>query len=221
MRIFEKQTSHLISLMLLLSGVFVIARGDFLSGAFFGISTKTWLWMSILIPILHQTYVFVLWRAELHYQLLSSTFNNIAFVVWGVGFTILFVSRFISVVGLSIANRDTLILPEWLVISLSSTFFLLVAYLAYSVLRYFGIKRAMGMDHFQPEVYRNLTFVKQGIFRWSSNAMYMFGFLILWIPGLILGSKSGLLSALFNHLYIWVHYFFTEYPDMKVIYPDN
>jgi hypothetical protein len=221
MRIFEKQTYHLISLILLLSGVFITARGDFLHGAFLGLSTKIWLWVSILIPILHQIYVFVLWRAELHYQLLSNAFKNNAFVIWGVGFMILFISRFISVVGLSIANRETLILPEWLVISFSSSFFLLVAYLVYSVLRYFGIKRAMGMDHFQPEVYRNLPFVKQGIFRWSSNAMYMFGFLFLWIPGLILGSKSALLSALFNHLYIWVHYFFTEYPDMKVIYPDS
>jgi len=26
--------------------------------------------------------------------------------------------------------------------------------------------------------------------------------------------------ALFSHLYIWVHYYFTERPDMKIIYRD-
>jgi len=48
--------------------------------------------------------------------------------------------------------------------------------------------------------------------------MYIFGFFILWIPGLLLLSKAALLVALFNHIYIWVHYYFTELPDIKVIY---
>jgi hypothetical protein len=56
------------------------------------------------------------------------------------------------------------------------------------------------------------------MFKYSSNAMYTFGFLILWVPGLLLLSKAAILAGLFNHVYIWVHYFFTEAPDMKVIY---
>jgi hypothetical protein len=48
--------------------------------------------------------------------------------------------------------------------------------------------------------------------------MYIFGFSLLYIPGLLLFSKAGLLAALFNHLYIWAHYFFTEVPDMHHIY---
>jgi hypothetical protein len=27
--------------------------------------------------------------------------------------------------------------------------------------------------------------------------------------------------ALFNHMYVWVHYYTTEYPDMLRIYPEG
>ena len=48
--------------------------------------------------------------------------------------------------------------------------------------------------------------------------MYIYGFLILYIPGLLLLSKAALLVAIFNHIFIWAHYYFTERPDMKKIY---
>jgi hypothetical protein len=60
--------------------------------------------------------------------------------------------------------------------------------------------------------------VKGGIFRFTRNGMYVFGFLLLWIPGLWWASTAALAVALFNHLYIWVHYHTTELPDMKRIY---
>jgi len=181
MRVLEKQGYHLLSLGLLLSGVYLFSQGDFLEGAFLGLSARTWLWLSILAPVIHQIYVVIFWRAELHYQLLTSWFGERAFFIWGLGFMVLFLAR-------------------------------------YSVLKYFGIDRALGRDHFQPRIYRDMPFVKKGIFQWSSNSMYLFGFLLLWVPGLLLLSKAGLLSALFSHMYIWVHYYFTELPDMKFIY---
>ena len=72
------------------------------------------------------------------------------------------------------------------------------------VSRYFGYRRALGIDHVDPS-YRDKPFVRRGIFRFIRNGMYTFGLAALWIPGLLLGSKSGLLSAAFSHLYIWVH----------------
>ena len=86
-----------------------------------------------------------------------------------------------------------------------------------SVKRYFGFKRAFGVDHFDPS-YRSVPFVKKGIFRFTGNGMYTFGFFLLWIPGLWYASISALCVALFNHLYIWVHYYSTELPDIKRIY---
>lgn len=218
MRILEKQGYHLMSLFFLLSGVYFFSQGDFLEGAFLGLSSKTWLWLSILAPVVHQIYVVIFWRAELHYQLLTSWFGERAFFVWGLGFMVLLLARPVFIFGLAIANQGTLPIPDWLGIFLSVLCIPPVMYLGYSVLKHFGIKRALGMDHFQPWIYKDMPFVKKGIFQWSSNSMYLFGFLLLWLPSLLLLSKAGLLSALFSHLYIWVHYYFTEYPDMKFIY---
>jgi protein-S-isoprenylcysteine O-methyltransferase Ste14 len=88
----------------------------------------------------------------------------------------------------------------------------------YSVFHYFGVDRAYGEDHFKTAKYRNKSFVKQGMFKYTDNAMYKFGFLILWAIALVFLSKAALLAAAFNHLYIWVHFYFTELPDIKHIY---
>ena len=48
--------------------------------------------------------------------------------------------------------------------------------------------------------------------------MYTFGLLVVWLPGLLAASKTALLSAAFSHVYIWVHYYCTERPDMRRIY---
>ncbi len=93
-------------------------------------------------------------------------------------------------------------------------------YLLYSVIRYFGFTRALGADHFD-EKYRMLPLVRRGIFRFTDNGMYTYGFLFLWAIALWYASTAALCAALFNHLYIWVHYFATELPDMKRIYGDT
>jgi hypothetical protein len=85
------------------------------------------------------------------------------------------------------------------------------------VKRYFGLTRAFGIDHFDA-FYRSLPFVRKGIFRFTRNGMYVYGFLILWVPALWFASLAALSVALFNHLYIWVHYFATELPDIRRIY---
>jgi hypothetical protein len=90
-------------------------------------------------------------------------------------------------------------------------------YTFYSVHKYFGIKRALGIDHFD-KTYRNVPFVKEGIFKFTNNAMYTYGLFILWIPGLLLFSKAALMAAMFNHIYVWVHYYCTELPDIHYIY---
>jgi len=218
MRILEKQGYHLSSLIILLAGVYFTVQGDFLEGAYWGLTTRTWLLLSLLIPVFHQVYVVISWRAELHYQIWSSWFGGRAFFVYGLGFMILFLARPVFIFGLALSNRGTVPLPGWLGILFAVLCLPPVFYLGYSVLKYFGLERALGMDHFQPQKYREMPFVKMGIFRWSSNPMYLYGFLLMWVPGLLFLSKAALISALFSHLYIWVHYYFTEYPDMKFIY---
>jgi hypothetical protein len=218
MKILEKQGYHLIILALLLLGIHLFVPDHVFQGSFLGISTHTWFWASIILPIIHQIYVVILWRGELYYQLLSRGFGKYGFFVWSAGFLVLFLSRPFVIIFLAISNQGTLLIPRWLGLVLGIACLPLVIYLLYSVLKYFGIKRALGMDHFHPEEYKELPFVKEGIFRWSSNSMYTFGFLLFWIPGFVWLSTAALISALFSHLYIWAHYFFTEYPDMHFIY---
>ncbi len=59
--------------------------------------------------------------------------------------------------------------------------------------------------------------VRKGIFKYTANGVYKYGFLRVWILGLVFFSKAALMVALFQHIYIWVHFYFTELPDLKFI----
>jgi len=171
----------------------------------------------VAVPILHQVYVWFAWRGQLKYSLISRIFGESGFKVYTIGFTVLFASRLIFIILLSLSNKNSITLNPVFTYSLSCVFTLLSAYLFYSVRTYFGFKRAYGNDHFDNS-YRRMPFVREGIFKYTPNAMYTFGFLIIWVPGLIFYSKAALLVACFNHIYIWVHYYTTELPDIRNIY---
>jgi hypothetical protein len=167
--------------------------------------------------VVHQVYVWFFWRAELHRGLVTRWFDDRGFFTYQVGFTILFLARAVFIILLGIANRNTLDWHPALAYSLAGVLFVPAAYTMFSVLNYFGIERAYGIDHFDSS-YRDKPFVKQGMFKYTDNAMYTFGFLILWCIALLSLSKAALLAAAFNHLYIWVHFYFTELPDIRRIY---
>jgi len=93
-------------------------------------------------------------------------------------------------------------------------------YTLYSVKRYFGLKRAAGADHFEAK-YQSMPLVKKGIFKFTSNGMYAFAFLLFWAIAVCFGSVAALLVAVFSHVYIWVHYYCTERPDMEYIYGNS
>ena len=218
MKILEKQGYHLFFLAFLLLGAYLAIGGSNLDGSFLKLSSGRWFWLSILIPVIHQVYVVVLWRAELYYQMMTKWFGKKAFTIWAVGFLFLLLVRPLVIICLAIADRGSLFIPPWLSWGVGALFFIPVIYLGYSIKKFFGFKRAMGLDHFHPEDYKGTPLVKQGIYKWTPNPMYIFGFLMFWIPGLLLFSEAAIISAAFSHLYVWVHYYFTEYPDMVFIY---
>ena len=123
----------------------------------------------------------------------------------------------VVIILLAIANQDTFQLNHGIARSIASLLLIVSIYTFYSVIRYFGMDRAAGLDHFDLEV-RELPFVREGIFKYTGNAMYSFAFLIIYYPGLIALSKAALLAAAFSHIYIWVHYYTTEQPDIKRMY---
>lgn len=223
MKIFEQQLWHFILLALLLIGVFYIVQTDegFVKGELAGLSTRTWMMLAILSAVLHQIYVLISWRAELYYQSISKAFGSKGYTLFKVFFAFLILSRPISIILLAFSNAYSLTVNPLSIYILAGILLIPTVYLFYSLRKYFGIDRAFGIDHFFPEKYRDVPMVKRGIFKYTSNAMYVFGFFILWIPGILLQSKAALLVALFQHLYIWVHYYCTELPDIKHIYTNK
>lgn len=214
---FEKQGQHYLLLIVLLAGVYFLTTGDVLTGQLWGISTQAWLWIAVAIPIAHQIFVWLFWRLELHHGLIKQWFGESAFTVYRIGFTILFAARPVAQILLGISNKNTLPLNPFVAYTLAFVLFIPFVYTMYSVAKYFGMDRAYGIDHFDPS-YRTKSFVKQGMFKYTNNAMYKFGFLIFWAIAFAFLSKAALLSAAFSHLYIWVHFYFTELPDIKHIY---
>lgn len=217
MKIFEKQFWHLIFLLILIYGIKIYYDNSILEGEFWGLSTKIWLICSVGIAILHQIYVLIVWRLELFYSLISKIFGKAGFTLYAIGFSIMFISRLLLITALGISSRYSFSLNPIISYSIAILLMMIVIYLMYSVIKYFGFKRAYGIDHFVRS-FGDKPFVKQGIFRFSNNAMYKFGLLVLWLPGLLLFSKPALIAALFQYIYIWVHYYCTELPDMKHIY---
>jgi hypothetical protein len=215
---FERQGWHLISLLVLLAFVVFLGQGAVMEGSFLGVTTRVWLWIAIAIPVAHQIIIGLLWRGQLYHGWMTRWFGEYDFLVFKVIFTVLFVARPIAIILLAIANRNTLPLEPLVAYVLAALLFIPFAFTMYSVLRYFGLDRAFGEDHFDPQAYRDRPFVREGMFRYTDNAMYKFAFLILWVIAIALLSQAALLAAAFSHLYIWVHYYFTELPDMRQIY---
>ena len=214
---FEKQGWHIFFLALLLVGVASLAQDDTVSGQLWGISSQAWLWIAIVVPIVHQIFVWLFWRLQLHHGLITRWFGENGFPNYKIGFTILFATRPVSILLLGISNFNTITCPPSLMYAAAVLLLIPGIYTMYSVVNFFGMERAYGIDHFDTS-YRDKPFVKQGMFKYTNNAMYKFGFLILWSIALFTLSKAALLVAAFSHLYIWVHFYFTELPDIRHIY---
>lgn len=216
--LFKGQLLHVVLLALLLTTVALLVDALGLRvGQFAGWTTKTWLIASLAVPVAHQFYVWIVWRSELCFGAASHQFGSAGFTLYRVGFMILFISRALVLIALGCADYRSLNISVKISATLATLLAIPAAYTFYSVIRYFGIARATGIDHFDP-AYRTLPMVRQGIFRYTGNAMYTFGFLILWAIAFACSSKAALISAGFSHAYIWVHYFCTERPDMRFLY---
>ena len=131
MNLFDKQIYHCLALVFLVWGVYALANDAALSGQLLGVSTNTWLWLSITVPILHQVYVWFAWRGQLKYALISRIFGESGFKIYTIGFTVLFASRLIFIILLSLSNRDSIALSPGFSYALSIIFTLLSGYPIY------------------------------------------------------------------------------------------
>lgn len=218
--LFRGQFFHVAALAALLAVAWALAAPAFdETTTWLGLSAETWFWLHALLVVVHQVLVAVVFRAQLGWQVLTRLFGGADMVVWGVIFMPFLVARPVAVLAVGFADPGSLALPAWITVVLGLALLVPSGYAMYSVARYFGIARALGGDHFR-ERYRQMPLVREGAFRWTDNVMYGFVLLGLWPIALFAGSHAALAAALFQHAYIWVHYYATEKPDMDLLYAD-
>lgn len=171
-------------------------------------------WIAVAIPVAHQLFVWLTWRLELRS---STTSKTIGFGGYLAGFFLLFIGRFISLLVLAWLDRGSLKLHALPMAFATTLLALFGGYALYSVKRYFGMIRAAGADHFDLR-YRDMPLVKEGIFRFTDNGMYIYAFLLFWAIAVGFNSSAAFGVAAYSHAYIWVHFFATEKPDMAYLY---
>jgi hypothetical protein len=206
-RIWAGQWLHFFSLVLLLATVWVAWK-------YLGKPFPAVFWIAVVSPVVHQVFVWLAWRLELRSSATSKAMGFGGYVVW---FFILFSGRFVSLLALAWLDRGSLGLPVIPQTVATILLTMLGIYAMYSTKLYFGLMRASGADHFDPR-YREMPLVKGGIFRFTSNGMYLYGFLLFWAIAIGFNSAAAVLVAAFSHAYIWVHFFATEKPDMDYLY---
>ena len=216
--LFEGQDRHFGLLLILLILLIPVWRHPLMGvGELWGLTSRELFVVVIANAVAHQVYVWLCWRLQLHYNILSRVFGKYAFEVYATPFFLMLSLRPVLAFALAISNQGTVAIPHVISTGVSVLLAVPLMYLGYSIRRYFGFARAAGADHFY-ESYRTKPMVREGIFRYSPNSMYAFGFLMLWIPAVYFASFAALAAAGFSHLYIWVHYLATERPDMRRIY---
>jgi protein-S-isoprenylcysteine O-methyltransferase Ste14 len=214
---FRRQGVHLLYLVALLPVAWGLATPALGDGASLGLTDTSWFVLCLGVAVIHQVFVWIAWRAQLGWKLLSRVLGESDVAVYGAVFFALLVLRVVVVAATSAANAGTLRLPAGLALGLGLLLSLPALYTGWSVGRYFGFTRAAGGDHFRQR-FREMPLVREGAFAWTPNAMYTLAFLGLWSITLVARSHVGLVAALFQHAYIWVHYLCTEEPDMEVLY---
>lgn len=214
---FHRQGWHLLALLILVPAAWLLARRSLNEGAWLGMTATHWFWASLTLSIIHQVVVWIVFRLQLGWATLTRVFGKADMLVWGLIFLPLLASRVFTLVGLAQSTQNTIDLSRPLAIGISVIILAPALYSLWSVLRYFGLTRAMVGDHFRVR-YRQMPLENRGIFRYSSNAMYTFSFMVLWAIALLNFSLPALIVAGFQHIYIWVHFYCTEKPDMDIIY---
>ncbi len=201
------QVHHLVCILLLLAAVFVLWM-------MLEQPHPKLFWLAVLTPVFHQIFVWLAWRVELNS---SGVSKSLGFKAYLALFFLFFGARYVTLTILAWLDRGSLGMGDLPRTVIASILIVVGLYAMYSVKRYFGLARAAGGDHFALH-YRELPLVKEGIFRFTENGMYLYAFLLFWAIAFGFNSSAALAVAAFSHIYIWVHFYTTEKPDMDYLY---
>ncbi len=180
-------------------------------------AVSLWTWLAYIAVLLHQGLVAFVWRVELLGSHITKRLGKAGFYIFGICFFIFLAIRLAITAIIGLDTRGLSAIPPAAAWAFFAVILILGIYTLYSVLVYFGIKRALGADHFFSG-YRHMPFVRRGIFRITPNGMYAFGTLLFFLPGLWFRSDIGLAAGAFNYISVWIHYWATELPDIRYIY---
>ncbi|MHB1318680.1 MAG: hypothetical protein ACYCYF_08700, partial [Anaerolineae bacterium] len=102
---FERQGLHLAAVVVLAAAVWILGgrAGD--GGVLAELPASFWLWASVVTAVMHQGYVMLAWRAELHHRAISARFGRNAFVLYATVFADLAFWRVLALILLAFANR--------------------------------------------------------------------------------------------------------------------
>ena len=210
---FKNQIWHIGGLIILFYLSLQMVNFGTNQNVFLGINSKNWFLFAMATPLIHQGYVWICWRSELCWKIISRT---IGFKAYAVIFIIIMILR-LSSIGLCFADYGSWFIPGWIAWSISVLIFIPFIYTIYSIKKYFGFMRATGIDHFDSG-YKDIPFEKRGIFKWSSNAMYTFAIPVFFGFAISAGSKAMFIFAAYTFIGAWLHFFCTEKEDFKIIY---
>lgn len=211
----EGQPQHAgIAVLMTIGACSLLVSSD---GQFLGISTVCWAQISIALALAHQIMVAVVFRLQLHHNLMSRLLGDNDMKVWAVMFLPLLAVRPLTLIAVGYADTVPITDYRTVEIILGAALLIPAIWAMHSTLVYFTIPRALGGDHFRDEI-AAMPMVNKGAFKYTSNAMYGVVFWGLWGIALLFGSWNALIVALFQHAYIWVHMYCTESPDMRWIY---
>lgn len=215
-----RQGWHLDAALVLGAVAWLVARPALGDGAFLGIDEASWFWGSVAVAALQQLLGWLVFRGQLGWGVLTRWFGKADLLIWGGLSLPLLIARPLFHIGLAVADSGSM--SGWPVLRSGIAVLLVIPslYSLWSNFHYFGVARALGGDHFRME-YCTMPFVREGAFRWSSNAMYSYGFLLLWAIALTTGSRAALAMAGLQHAFVWAHYYCTEVPDMQLMYGDG
>lgn len=213
----KRQFIHLLSLIIFAILIWLFTESALSSGNWAGQTDRAWLILGILVFCLHQLIVSLVFRLQLGKALFTRIFGRLDLIIWGIIFFPFLAARPFTVMAVSRASQNSLNLNILFTRLLAISLLIPALYTLWSVLRYFGLIRALGGDHFRVK-YREMGLVKEGIFKYTDNAMYKFAFLLLWAIALFYRSYPALILVIFQHISIWVFYYCIEKPDLDLIY---
>ncbi len=161
--LFKGQAFHLVAILGLFAVAYAFAAPVFTGGTWLGLTVEAWFWLNAALVVVHQVVVWLVFRGQLGWQVMTKIFGRADMAVWGLIFMPMLLLRPVAVLGVALADTSTLALPAWTTLVLGLALCVPAVFAMYSVARYFDIPRALGGDHFR-EHYRRMPLVTGGAF---------------------------------------------------------